>query len=236
MQFRRISPLNRFGYAFVMLALTLLAIATRADAQQGGFAAAEDAVARNRAALRQYTWIQTTQISLKGDVKATKVESVLYGPDGQQQKTVISAPQPKQEPGIRGRIEEHEEDELKNTLESASVLVQSYVPPAPEKLQAAVAAGNMQVLTAQPGQAILAFANYQLPGDSLTLTMNLQPSVMQTIDVSTWMDSPDNTVTLVVQMQQLPDGTNYPQLSTLTIPSKNIQVMVNNSDFQKVGM
>jgi len=237
MQFRRISPLNRFASAFVTIALSALAIATRAEAQpQGGFAAAEEAVARNQAALRQYTWIQTTQISVKGDVKATKVESVLYGPDGQQQKTVISAPQPKQEPGIRGRIEAHEEEEMKNTLESASVLVQSYVPPSPEKLQAAVAAGNMQVLTAQPGQAILAFANYQLPGDSLTLTMNLQPRVMQTIDVSTWVDSPDKTVTLVVQMQQLPDGTNYPQLSTLTIPFKNVQVMVNNSDFQKVGM
>ena len=94
----------------------------------------------------------------------------------------------------------------------------------------------MQVLTAQPGQAMLAFANYQLPGDSLTLTMNLQPRVMQTIDVSTWMGSPDKTVTLVVQMQHLPDGTNYPQLSTLSIPASNIQVMVNNSDFQKVGM
>jgi len=66
--------------------------------------------------------------------------------------------------------------------------------------------------------------------------MNLEPRVMQTIDVSTWMGSPDKPVTLVVQMQQLPDGTNYPQLSTLTIPSSNLQVMVNNSDFQKVGM
>src|SRR5258708_4425150 len=201
MQARRISIVT-------LATLTLIAFAftTRAgEAQGGGFAAAEEAVAHNQAALRQYTWIQTTQISLKGEVKATKVESVLYGPEGQQQKTVISAPQPKQEPGIRGRIEAREEDELKNTLESASVLVQSYVPPSPEKLQAAVAAGNMQVLTAQPGQAILAFANYQLPGDSLTLTMNVQPRVMQTIDVSSWMGSPDKTVTLVVQMQQLPD-------------------------------
>ncbi len=66
--------------------------------------------------------------------------------------------------------------------------------------------------------------------------MNLEPRVMQTIDVSTWMGCPDKTVTLVVNMQQLPDGTNYPQLSTLTIPSSNVQVMVNNSDFQKIGM
>ncbi len=237
MQFRSFSTVPWFGAAFATLGLIAVALTARADAPQGGpYAAAEEAVARNQAALRQYTWIQTTQISLKGEVKATKVESVLYGPDGQQQKTVISAPQPKQEPGLRGRIEEHEEDELKNTLESASVLVQSYVPPSPEKLQAAVAAGNMQMLTAQPGQAILAFANYQLPGDSLTLTMNLEPRVMQTVDVSTWMGAPDKPVTLVVQMQQLPDGTNYPQLSTLSIPSSHVQVVVNNSDFQKVGM
>jgi len=232
MQLRRFSP----AQLFAALGLIAVALTAYAAPQDGAYAAAEETAARNQAALRQYTWIQTTQISLKGEVKATKVESVLYGPDGQQQKTVISAPQPKKEPGLRGRIEAHEEDELKNTLESASVLVQSYVPPVPQKLQAAVAAGNMQILTAQPGQAILAFSNYQLPGDSLTLTMNLEPRVMQTIDVSTWMGSPDKPVTLVVQMQQLPDGTNYPQLSTLTIPSKNIQVMVNNSDFQKVGM
>ena len=59
---------------------------------------------------------------------------------------------------------------------------------------------------------------------------------MKMRDVSTWMGSPDKPVALVVQMQQLPDGTNYPQLSTLTIPSSNLQVMVNNSDFQKVGV
>ena len=114
--------------------------------------------------------------------------------------------------------------------------MQSYVPPSPDKLQAAVAAGNMQLLTAQPGQAILAFSNYQLPGDALTLTMNLEPRVIQSVDVSSWLGAPDKPVTLVVQMQQLPDGTNYPQLETLTIPSGNLQVMIDNSDFQKVSM
>jgi hypothetical protein len=232
MQVGRIATLTLATLSLIGLAFT----ARAGEAQGGPFAAAKEAAARNQAALRQYTWIQTTQISLKGEVKATKVESVLYGPDGQQHKTVISAPQPKHEPGIRGRIEEREEGELKSTLESAALLVQSYVPPSPDKLQAAVSAGNMRVLTGQPGQAILAFSNYQLPGDALTLTMNLEPRVIQTLDVSTWLGEPDKPVTLVVQMQQLPDGTNYPQLSTLSIPSKNVQVMVNNSDFQKVGM
>ncbi len=235
MQMGRTSAVKRLATATTVVALA--GFAFDAAAQDGGpFAAVKAAAAQNQAALRQYTWIQTTQISLKGEVKATKVESVLYGPDGTQQKTVISAPQPKQEPGIRGRIEASEEADLKATLESAAVLVQSYVPPSPDKLQAAVAAGDMQALTAQPGQAILAFSNYQLPGDALTLTMNLEPRVIQSIDVSTWLDAPSKPVTLVVQMQQLPDGTNYPQLSTLTIPSSNVQVVINNSDYQKVSM
>ena len=38
------------------------------------------------------------------------------------------------------------------------------------------------------------------------------------------------------QSNILPDGTNYPQLETLTIPSSNVQVVINNSDFQKVSM
>ena len=111
----------------------------------------------------------------------------------------------------------------------------SYVPPDPEKLQAVVAAGNMHLLTAPPGQAILEFSNYQLPGDALTLAFNLDPKGFASIDVSTWQDSPSNPVTLNVQFQRLPDGTTYPALSTLAVPSSHVQVKIDNSDYQKLA-
>ena len=70
-----------------LAACVLLGVTVRADDAPGGpFAAVQEAAARNQAALRHYSWIQTTQISVKGEVKSTKVESVLYGPDGTQQK------------------------------------------------------------------------------------------------------------------------------------------------------
>ena len=54
--------------------------------------ALKESVARNQAALRHYSWIQKTQLSLKGEVKSTKIESCRYGPDGKVQKTQLSEP------------------------------------------------------------------------------------------------------------------------------------------------
>ena len=193
----------------VVLCFAAVSLA-HAESAQERFATVKEAVARNQAALRQYTWIETTQLSYNGEVKSTKVVSCAYGPDGQLQKTVLSAPAVKEERGLRGRIEERKATEIKAELESASALVHSYIPPDPGKLQAAVAAGNMRLLTAPPGQAILEFSNYQLPGDALTLAFNLDPKGFVSIDVSTWQDSPSKPVTLSVQFQRLPDGTTYP--------------------------
>jgi hypothetical protein len=46
-------------------------------------AAAKEAAARNKQARRSYSWITTTELSLKGEVKNTKIESCQYGPDRQ---------------------------------------------------------------------------------------------------------------------------------------------------------
>ncbi len=77
----------------------------------------------------------------------------------------------------------------------------------------------MTMSPAPPGVATLVFANYQLPGDAMTLTFAIEPKSIQTVNVATWLDSPSKPVTLTVQFQSLPDGTNYPATTTLTLPS-----------------
>ncbi len=206
------------------------------DAPQGGgpFAAVKEAAARNQAQLRKYSWVSTTQVSYNGEVKDTKVESVRYGPDGQMQKNEISdsaAPKP---PGLRGRIAARKGEEMKDEIESAVALVRSYIPPDPQRLQAAVASQNMQLVPAPPGEATLVFANYNLPNDALTLTFAIEPKSIQTVDVSTWLDSPSKPVSLVVQFATLPDGTDHPADITLTIPTSNLKVAITNSNYQQV--
>ena len=64
----------------------------RAQDMQEKIAAAKQAAAQNQQALRSYSWIEKTEISVKGEVKNTKIESCQYGPDGKVQKTPLTEP------------------------------------------------------------------------------------------------------------------------------------------------
>ena len=83
-------------------AFCVLSLVQKADAQGGAspelqqkLATVKESVARNQAALRQYTWTEQTNVSLKGEVKKSTEDICRYGPDGTLQKTPMSAPPPR---------------------------------------------------------------------------------------------------------------------------------------------
>ena len=47
-------------------------------------------------------------------------------------------------------------------------------------------------------------------GDALTLTFESAVKALHQIEVNTWLDEPENAVTLKVTMQAMPDGLSYP--------------------------
>ena len=208
-----------------------------ADAQelQQKLAAAKEAAARNQQALRSYSWIEKTELLLKGEVKNTKVDSCRYGPDGTVLKTPVVEPQPaEKKPGLRGRIVAKKTGEMKEELESAIALVRQYVPPEPDKMQAVMTAGTASLSQAGPGFVALKFPGYAKPGDALTLTFESALKTLRQLQVDTWLDKPDNTVNVKVTMQALPDGTSYPGQVALSIPSSNIEVRMTKSNYQKL--
>ena len=220
----------------------LVAVATPVLAQevQEKVAAAKQAAAANQAALRSYTWIEKTEISLKGEVKNTSLQSCRYGPDGKVQKTPLSAPAEPEEQSkgrkkrLKTKVVEKKTGEMKAEMQAASALVHQYVPPSPDKMQAAMAAGTITI-TPGAGTAGLRIADYEKAGDSLVLTLDTAAKGMKKIDVDTWLETPTDKVTLDVQMQSLPDGTSYPGTVVLAIPGSNIQVQITNSNYQKVA-
>lgn len=221
------------GCALVGLSLVLAAGPVGAQDLQQKVAAAKQAAAKNQQALRAYGWTETTQVAVKGEVKSTKVESCRYGPDGQVQKTPVSEPPPpEKQRGLKGRMIEKKTAELTDEMKSAVALVHQYLPPSPDRIEAAKAAGKV---TLTPGAAdALRIGDYLKPGDALTLTLVPGQGVKK-IDVSTYLDTPDKAVTLDVQMQALPDGTSYPGAIVLAIPSSNLQVQITNSNYLKVA-
>src|SRR5271166_2171593 len=74
----------------------------------------KQSVAENQARLRQYGWTETTEVSLKGEVKKREQNDCMYGPDGKIQKNLIGEPAPPpSRRGIKGRVVERKVDELK---------------------------------------------------------------------------------------------------------------------------
>ena len=206
----------------------LVAFAPTAAAQQSPadrVAAIDQWLAHSKARLKGYQWMQTTVVTLKGDVKSTKVSRCYYDATGTLQKEPVSA-----SPAL-----ENERD-LTDTTQKAVALVKTYVPPNPLKLQARKDAGKVSLDSAPGGRNIrVNFHDYEVPGDNLSVTMDPATNRLLGLDVATYLDDPKDAVTLSVTIGSLPDGTEYPTVITLNTASKELTVTATNSGYRKAG-
>jgi len=189
----------------------------------------------SQAALRQYEWIETTAISLKGEEKSRKQERCYYGADGKVQKIVVAAPPPPaKKRGLRGKIIENKKEELTDYMKNAVSLVKAYAPPDPAKLQAAKDAGKLSIEVLEPGRrARLNFRDYERPGDTLGVEVDLANNRPLALKVATYLDDAKDAVTLEVRMGQLNDGTTYASDITLEAKAKKLKIAVQSSGYRK---
>jgi hypothetical protein len=217
-----------------LLAATVTVAQTDVNAAlQEKLAAVKQVAAENRQKLQQYTWIETTQLTLKGDPKPATQNSCRYGPDGQVQKTPIGPP-PQQPSGgkMKQRIIEKKKEEMKDYIQDVKGVLAMYVPPDPQRMQQAYQSGNVS-LNPVPGAVNLVFTNYAQPGDKMSLTFDAAAKKITTLSIDTYLGEAKDRVTLQVQMGSLPDGTNYVQQTVLNASAKNLSVTTTNSNYQR---
>jgi hypothetical protein len=193
-------------------------------------------MAESRQSLRQYTWVESTEISLKGEVKSLKQNDCRYGPDGTVQKTPTTAPtEQKKKRGLRGKIVEKKKEELGDYMERAASLVKRYVPPDPLSLESAMRAGRGTLQPAPEGKVVLVFRDYAKPGDELALTFDGPGKRIDGVKVRSYLDEPEDAVGLTLSFSNLSDGTNYLSQSLLDAPAKKVQIKTTNFAHQKSG-
>jgi hypothetical protein len=216
------------------LALLVMTPVVAQDLQQK-VAAAKQAAALNQKALLSYSWLEKTELSLKGEVKATKVDMCRYGADGKVQKTPVVTPPPAERGrGLKGKIVANKKEEMKEELESAVHLIQQYVPPQPDMMQVVMNNGGLSI-SPSPAATILKLAGYAKAGDALTLAFDPTVKALRQIDVATWLEKPEEKVLLKVTMEALPDGTSHPGVVTLSIPESKLEVRITKSNYQKLA-
>jgi hypothetical protein len=231
---------------FLTTALTIPVSAQMASGGQSGgevqqkVAVLKESVAENQQRLHQYQWVETTQLTLKGEPKPPKQNMCSYGPDGQEQKVPIGDAQPQPQSGRNGRLKQHvvekKTEEMKDYMQQVKGLLSLYVPPNSQRIQAAHQAGNISIdSTASSGVVQLVFKNYAQPGDQMTLAFNTAAKKVQQLNVNTYLGDAKDAVTLAVQFASLPDGTNYAQQTVLNAPAKKIQVTTTDSNYQRLA-
>jgi len=202
-------------------------------------AALKQNLAESQKRLRQYEWTETTAISLKGEEKSRKQQRVYYGADGKLTKQPLGEPAaPAQAAPSRGRrgggkvkeqVIENKKSDMQEYMEKAAALIQQYVPPDPAQIQKAKDAGQMKVQPQPDGKVRVEFRNYVQPNDQMAIDVDAKAALLSGLSVATYLEKPEDTVTLNVRFAALSDGTSYTAQTALEAKAKNIRVVVENS-------
>jgi len=77
--------------------------------------------------------------------------------------------------------------------------------------------------------------NYLKGGDSFSLSLDTANNSIQTINVNSYLESQKDAITMSATFARLPDGISYPAKIVLNAPAKNIQVTIQNSNYERVA-
>jgi len=216
--------------------VVLSSVLVLAQGQPPSFAESQKA---NAQALHQYSWKSRTELKLKGESKNVKLEQVRYDVSGTLQKTPIGgSPQAEPAPARGGRggrlktkVIENKKEEFGEMMQGLGQLVASYGQLPPEKMQAFAAnATKGRGEGAMQGTAQIQGVNVLQQGDTMTLWIDPASQMMRRVEIKTLYDK--KPATLVAEYMSVPNGPTYMAKAVLTYPEKNVELTVDNYDYE----
>ncbi len=178
------------AWALVWPTASILAQTSQQELLQK-LATVKESVARNQAALREFTWTERTTVSEKGEVRRTETATCRYRPDDQLEKLPVSEAE-QSRLGLKARIFEMKSTALEAYTQRLLALLNQYLPPSPRLMSTAREAGNVSLGSAAPGTITLNFRNYLQSGDSLIFNFNSTNRSLSKVFVNTFLgDSKD---------------------------------------------
>jgi hypothetical protein len=232
--FQRFVAMVSFSVAVLVVSML---IAHQASAQnpelQQHVAEIKEYMSLNKQLLALYTWQEQQTVSVKGEEKKSELFQVRIGPDGQQQKTNLDPDESSggRRHGIRHRITE----DYENYGKQIAALAQSYAQPDPGKLQQMFDQGNVLLGSAGSPYEIKVVVNgYMKPGDSVTIVFNKTQHAIQSLQISSYLNDPQDAVTISAQYAQLPNGPNHVASMEVNGVSKHLTVVMQNTNYQKL--
>jgi len=227
---------SRWAALLVLAAAPVSAAQAQGTVQQR-VAELKRTLAENAAAERAYTWIETTELALNGDVKETNSMSCQYVSGAEKPKcTQIGAPpQPKKVRGpLRKKIAKDKINDLKAYMDSVKTLVARYVPTEQGLIAKAQERGDVSLAPNPSNDTFkVTVSNYIQQGDAVAVVVHNEDHHLATVAVATWLNDPSAKVSLDVSFTTLATGVSFPVKKVLTASAKGVVVTITSSNFAK---
>jgi hypothetical protein len=222
----------------LLLALILFALTATSFAQadmKETVAMIKTNLVQSKEKIKQYAWIETTKIYIKGELKTTKQNQCYYSVDGQLTKVATGGTDQAKAPrGLKGKIVANKKEEMADYVAKAVEKVKAYLPPDGEKIQQIYGAGKMNIQILEPNKKFkLSFPDYLQQGDVLAISLDKVSQKLMGLDVNTYIDEPEDKVVFNVTYKDLPDGTQYSVSTSLVAAAKDLKIVIENSGYKK---
>ena len=176
---------------------------------------------------RNYSWTQRTEVKVKGEVKSLKTEIVRYTVDGEMQKTPIDETSAKKPKGIRGKVAKKKIGEMKDWMAELGQLLKAYSLPTEGNLLDFL---NKASISPDGAGQRLDAGDVVQPGDRMSVWIGADHKMVKT-EVTTQHDGSD--VKLMTDHETTPDGLDYVARTTIVVPDKGVEMMVENFSYQR---
>ncbi len=216
----------------------VVALGATVSAQQREFV---DAQRANAEALRSYIWKSRTELKLEGEIVNVRLEQVRYDFDGRQQKTQIGGSTPSSEAGgrraggpIRNRVVAKKKEEFKELMGDLATLAGSYAQLPPETLKTFAARATITKSQGIDGGSLRVQGRGVLSAtDEMTVWIDPAKFMIRRVEVTTALEG--KPVFITADYRSLENGLTYQTRSILRYPDKQLDVAIENFDYEFVG-
>ncbi len=184
---------------------------------------------QNREQLMTYSWQRSAKAFRNEEEKIHSLVKVWFDTEGEMESTVISSQSSvKKQPGVRGRMQASEGQELASLVEHSLGLSFQYVY---------LSKGNwidlMDRAEVKIDEAIITLDAKDLlvKGDEVHFILDDSIKLFKSISLSSIVDA--KAFTCSIEFKTMSDGTNHPTRTVIIFPSEALKITAENIDYIK---
>jgi hypothetical protein len=184
---------------------------------------------QNREQLKTYSWQRSAKAFRNEEEKIHSLVKVWFDTEGEMESTVLSSQSSvKKQPGVRGRMQASEGQDLASMVEHSLGLSFQYVY---------LSKGNwidlmdMAEVKVEEAVVVLDAKDLLVKGDEVHFILDDSIKLFKSISLSSIVDA--KAFTCTIEFKTMSDGTNHPTRTVIIFPSEALKITAENIDYIK---